>query len=199
MSSVLEEPAKAAVQLQHHREDYRLPPPIMRAGTHNFTLGHLVLAHTEKSDRKFWGDDPTPWLCGHRLPPFQRPAVWVEAQQVRFIESAWLGLHLGTYVVNRNDAWVGGKPHRTDLWLIDGQQRLRAIECYLDGVFEVFGYTWSQLNKVEHRRFESLSFAQSVVHESNEDVLRELYDRLNFGGTPHTEDQRAVKGRSERS
>jgi hypothetical protein len=37
-------------------DDFRLPEPIMRAGTHNFTLGHLVLAHTEKSDRKFWGD-----------------------------------------------------------------------------------------------------------------------------------------------
>lgn len=174
---------------------YRLPDPILRASVSNFSLGHLVFSRTSRSERDYWKDDTIEWICGHRLPPFQRPAVWSREQQIRFIESAWLGIHLGIYVVNRNDAWVKNRPHPMDLWLIDGQQRLRALDEYLGNLFPVFGFTWGELNRVEQRHFESVQFAQAIIHEADEDKLRLLYDRLNFGGVPHTEDQRATKPR----
>jgi hypothetical protein len=41
------------------------------------------------------------------------------------------------------------------------------------------------------RRFESIAFARSVTHVEDEHTLRELYNRLNFGGTPHTDTQKA--------
>jgi hypothetical protein len=171
-----------------------MPEPILRASTVNFPIGHLIHARGYYQEKDYWkGDTETVWLMGHRMPPFQRPAVWTAEQKVRFMESAWMGLHLGTYVVNRNDSWDEklGRPHRADLWLIDGQQRLRALEEYLDGAFPVFGYRWSQLPRHEQRRLDNTTFSQSTVHEGDEALLRELYDRLNFGGTPHTEDQRA--------
>lgn len=172
----------------------RIREPILRASVAQFGIGHLVFNERDSEKReKYWSHDTgTTWLCGYRMPPFQRATVWTTDQRVRFIESAWLGFHLGTYVVNRNDSWSGGKPHRTDLWLIDGQQRLRAIESYITSHFPVFGYYWHSLDLVEQRRFENVPFAQSTVHLGDEAVLRELYDRLNFGGTPHTEDQRAT-------
>lgn len=174
------------------KEEFRLPEPIMRGSALNFPLGHLVFELGNSDRRKYWGDDDgTEWICGHRLPPFQRPTVWLQDQKIRFIESAWLGLHLGTYVVNRNDKWVRNRPHPMDLWLIDGQQRLRALHDYLTDVFPVFNFRWSELNRLEQRRFESVPFSQLVVNEANEATLRVLYDRLNFGGTQHTEDQRA--------
>ncbi len=174
-------------------EPDRLPKPELRASVAQFGIGHLIHRRADSEKKDYWKDDTAEWLCGHRIPPFQRPAVWSQDQKVRFIESAWLGIHLGIYVVNRNDGWKNDRPHPMDLWLIDGQQRLRALDDYLGDVFPVFGYKWSELNKLERRRFESIPFAQATVHEANETKLRMLYDRLNFGGTPHTEDQRATK------
>lgn len=174
-----------------------MPEPLLRCSTSNFPVGHLVFKRTDSPhEREYWRGDTGPWLMGHRLPPFQRPPVWTREQSVRFLESAWMGLHLGTYVVNRCEKWmlVDGKPfkpHKTDLWLIDGQQRLRALDAYLSDEWPVFGYRWSELRRFEQRRFESVPFAQSTTHEDDEGVLRELYDRLNFGGTPHEESQRA--------
>lgn len=44
------------------------------------------------------------------------------------------------------------------------------------------------------RRFYRLSFPSIEVSASDEATLREIYDRLNFGGTPHTDEQRAGAG-----
>ena len=77
--------------------------------------------------------------------------------------------------------------------LIDGQQRLRSLERYLDGEFPVFGYRWSEVTIVDRRFFEmSTIFACYVTETEDEDYLRSYYDMTNFGGTAHTEDQRAA-------
>jgi hypothetical protein len=172
---------------------FRLPPPIMSGSTAQFSMGELVHRHTRQADYADVYDpsDPAEWLLGRRLPPFQRPAVWSVPQSIRFIESAWLGVHLGTYVVNRCDEFVGDYVHRTDGWIIDGQQRLRAVQGYITDAFPVFGLLYGDLNQVETRRFASIPFAASVITEKDEGKLRVLYDILNFGGTAHTEDQRA--------
>ena len=172
---------------------YLMPQPLLRATSMNFTLDHIEHSTDSRKEKVYWGEDDGPWLCGFRLPPFQRPAVWSCAQQVRFLESAWLGLHLGTYVVNRVDRWDHrlDKPHHMDLWLIDGQQRLRALSAYWQDEFPIFGHVWSALDKAERRRFGSYTFTQSVVHVEDEALARELYNRMNFGGTPHVEGQRA--------
>jgi len=79
------------------------------------------------------------------LPPFQRPAVWAQAQQIRFLESLWGGLPLGSYVWNRSyDA-------PTDGWLLDGQQRWGALIAYTADEFPVFGYRYSELSPPERR------------------------------------------------
>lgn len=170
-----------------------MPPPLLRATSTNFTIDHVEHQRDSLEEKAYWDESDGPWLCGFRMPPFQRAAVWDPEQQVRFLESAWLGLHLGTYVVNRVDKWSvrTGKPHRMDMWLLDGQQRLRALGAYWQDEFPVFGHTWSELGKVERRRLGSYTFTQSIVHIEDEALARELYNRLNFGGTPHTEDQRA--------
>jgi hypothetical protein len=177
-------------------EPFRLPEPIMRSSAANFTMGHLVLQHKASEAEIRPHHDPEGklnWLLGHVLPPFQRPAVWKRTQAIRFIESAWLGIHLGIYVVNRMDKWVRDRPHYTDLWLIDGQQRLRAIKSYLDGEFPVFGMRWTKLNRLERIRFENnVTFPCAILHEADEAKLRDLYNRLNFGGTPHKKSERAA-------
>jgi hypothetical protein len=141
-----------------------------------------------------WKDDPESenptgrrTIMGYVIPDWQRPLVWDESQMISFIESAWRGLPLGTYTYNRDYA---GSPY--DNLLIDGQQRLYALQCYLEDKFEVFGYRWSEITAVDRRFFSySTPFSSYIMDSSDEKILREYYTLMNFGGTTHTEDQRA--------
>lgn len=137
-------------------------------------------------------------LAGFFLPPFQRPAVWDATRKAAFIESAHLGIHLGTIVWNdSSDTMEGQRFHRTDRWLIDGQQRLTAIMGYVSDEFPVFAGTphehrWSELNDIERRTFGHIQIGSSRLRSADEIMLRRAYDRLNFGGVAHAEDQRAL-------
>lgn len=157
-------------------------------------LRAFVDAEMLQPDQKF--------VLGYPIPPFQRPLLWeVDTQQVRFIESAVLGLSLGTWVYNvaRDEPTVdipgaGQRFNIADHWVIDGQQRLHAIENFFNDRFPVFGLRWSEVDPVRQKRF--LHHAQFHAYETeitNIDVLRELYDRLNFGGTPHRPEDRATR------
>lgn len=127
--------------------------------------------------------------CGQFiLPPFQRPSTWTIEQKVALIESLWAGLPIGSLCVNVGTSYSDP----TSSWLIDGQQRCSAILEYVADAFPVHGYHWSEIEEVERR---SLRMTRIVtVYEtkySDEDKLRDIYNRLAFGGTPHTEEQRA--------
>lgn len=115
------------------------------------------------------------------IPPFQRPAVWTRAQEIRLIESLWGGLPIGTCVVN-----FTGYPHPTDGWLLDGQQRWRAIYAYVADEFPVLGYRYSELSVIDHRGFEMATvFPELQTRMVTEAECRDVYDRLAYGGTPH--------------
>jgi hypothetical protein len=174
-----------------------MPEPLFRAATSDFSIDHLLFERDEQPKRAKLYPEST-WLLGQRIPPFQRPLVWTERQKIRFIESAWTGLHLGTYVVNRLEIRNDGRAEPVDRWLIDGQQRLSAIADYANDAFPVFGAKFSEITPAERRRFEQVSFPCSVTRLRDENALRDLYDRLNFGGTPHEENQRAVNGEGDR-
>ena len=75
--------------------------------------------------------------------------------------------------------------------VIDGQQRLKAIEDYLNDRFEVFGYKYSDLDVLDHRDFENIPFPCRVLHVWDEQELRDTYNRLNFGGVAHNDDEKA--------
>jgi hypothetical protein len=113
------------------------------------------------------------------LPAFQ-PPVWTEAQRVRFIESCWMRLPIGAFVFN--DA----PGTRFDQWLLDGQQRVGAALAYMADEFPVFGHLFSELTEVDHRIWDmSISFPCRRTNLKDEAMLREVYDRLAYGGTPH--------------
>lgn len=132
-------------------------------------------------------DERRPLRAGERklgrfvLPPFQRPPVWTETQKVRFIESCWLGLPIGAYVVN-----AGRYQSPFDLWLIDGQQRVTAVLNYMAGAFPVYGHRYGDLPKVDKRRWEwGMVFPKLETQIEDEAELHEVYSRLAYGGTPH--------------
>jgi len=164
----------------------RVMPERMRLGEY--------LQTTMLSPIHHWREDKTPNNHGYRtvmgyfMPTWQRGLVWTEAQQVKLIESAWLGLNIGTYTFNRSRNHGGP----LDNLLIDGQQRLWAIQRYLSDEFPVFGCKWSEVTDADRRSFEfSRHFSSYITQSDDEEYLRSYYNTMNFGGTAHKEDERA--------
>lgn len=163
--------------------DRKMPPQIKLGNPSNSTVGQLLL---------FYEEPPFGYLEGFRtamglkLPVWQRPLVWTEKQSIRFLESLWLGLPVGTYSYNL-DIDSG----ELDGILIDGQQRLWALQQYVEDKFPVFGHRWSEVTKLDRRLFRSTSFPSYRVETKDEQYLKDYYNRMNFGGVAHTEDQRA--------
>jgi uncharacterized protein with ParB-like and HNH nuclease domain len=149
----------------------------------DFCIGEAML-HYENDD------DPNPLglkrIMGFFIPEWQRPLVWSHEQNVSLIESLWYGIPIGTYTYNR---LYGSKQNNI---LIDGQQRMNAIELYLNDEFPVFGYRWSETTILDKRRFRhSCHFPCYITKSDDEQYLRNYYNLMNFSGTQHTEDQRA--------
>lgn len=152
-------------------------------------------------------------LFGYFLPEWQREFCWTEDQQIRFIESCYLGYSLGSIVVNGGEkAWFT----KYDKLLLDGQQRLTTIKNYLDNKFPVFGcyfeevwngqaiypegwYTWqhpgeSKKQLTPRNHLFQISIPMIEISSVDDDELKEIYIRMNFGGTSHTEsDLKKVK------
>lgn len=145
-----------------------------------------------------------PWadrfVCGMPLAPWQRPVVWDDHMQSRFIDALWACVDTGSYMVN---AWVEFTGRGLEMCylsdiVIDGQQRLTSIERYfndeipataIDGKKLLF----SEITEVDCRFFKNRIFPRASIVTNDEQVLREAYDMRAFGGVRHTEDQRAVK------
>lgn len=131
-------------------------------------------------------------IFGFRFPDWQRPAVWTMEQKVRFIESCYLGLDIGRFVFT--EANYSGFQGPLDNLLLDGQQRLGAIQDYLAGAFEVFGLRFLDLDERDQRRFRRLLLPSVFIEVDapwgertvDEALLKELYVRMNYGGTPHS-------------
>lgn len=189
----------------------RMPKSEIKTNTAPRTV-HELMARLEDATknpevlraRYPWADR---FVLGYPLPSWQRPPVWSLDQKVRFITSMWLDVDVGSYLVNDVVRFeqVDGKEvdvlsEFSDV-LLDGQQRLTAIEEYFLGVFPVpdqdsVPVFWQDLCTVERRFFGNKCFSRSIVHCWDETELRRIYDLRSFGGTAHTEDQRALKAKS---
>jgi hypothetical protein len=169
----------------------KIPASNYRPSTLAFSLDNLYQEDREHRLKYYAGES---FLFQYRIPPFQRAVVWTEEQCIKFIESAYRGYNLGTYTVNKLE-WVGkghdAHPHPYDAWLLDGLQRLTAIQKYYADAFKVFGFFWSELDKIDQCRFHNASLPCAHVSLKSLAELKEIYNALNFGGTPHTEEERA--------
>lgn len=161
-----------------------LPTPILEGAQRSYSISTLWEAthalKTQDSERQ---------LLGLVLPPWQRPSVWTDQQQIRFLEGIFLGLGTGFYVVNGRDYEMDGTEMAMSGWLIDGQQRITSIARFVSGELSVFdGIRYADLSKAEQRRrFNNVIFpCIELEYQPDENLLKELYRRLNFSGTAHT-------------
>lgn len=102
----------------------------------------------------------------------------------------WSRMPLPAYVFNQSDEL--NSP--TDEWLIDGQQRWSAVFEYVDDRFPVMGYYWNEVSEVDRRFFMNRPWTCIRTAYTDESVLRDIYDRLAYGGTPHDPSDREVVG-----
>jgi hypothetical protein len=166
----------------------------------NFNIQHLLLLKEKYeadplSYMKFSIDRN--WLMGHAVPPFQRPIVWGEDRMIAFIETLVMKGDPGTYSFHTSDKHEktadGREYFPRDMWLLDGQQRLTALDRFFDGEFPVYGLFWSEVAADRKRGFlMGTNFSAYEVRNKSELELRELYDLKNFGGIAHEEHQRAI-------
>ena len=125
------------------------------------------------------------YVCGYPIPDIQRRVVWDIDKQIKFIESAWKGLPLGTYTIHEIDLHHCGTPKRFSGWLIDGQQRLTSIQNYFDDVFPIFGAYWSELEDNYKNKFTGIKFSVYRAELWDINLIKELYEILSYGGVNH--------------
>lgn len=125
---------------------------------------------------------------------FQRSFVWTKPQMDKFIESLLLGYPVpGIFLVQQTDR---------KYLVLDGQQRLRTLEAFYDGVVnkkefalqgvadQFKGLTYKSLDD-ERRRLLDNTFIQATIVQTDGtatslDAIYQIFERLNTGGTQLT-------------
>lgn len=183
----------------------RMPRASLDANTSPRCIAELISRFEDytRDTAKFRAEYPwaSRFVMGYPLPDWQRDLVWTPEQNVRFITSLWEEIDVGSYMVNDQFEFdTKTKSFRlfSDV-LIDGQQRLTALQGYLLGEFAVpdaegVPCYWHELSKVERRFFSNKIFPRATVKTWDEDLLRKAYDLRSFGGTAHKESERASRG-----
>jgi hypothetical protein len=184
----------------------RMPSDELGANVLNVCVSELLL-RLELFTTGEEGPHMYPWATrfamGYPLPRWQRELKWDNEQKVRFIESIWAGVDVGSHLVNNVHEFEGsGKTLRYREFsqvLLDGQQRLTALEDYVYNRFAVpdaqgVPRFWCELSRAERRRFGTFHFAQATITSYDEELLVRAYNLRALGGTPHEESERASVG-----
>jgi len=128
------------------------------------------------------------------IPPFQRAYVWNISQASRFIESLLLGLPVPGIFLSREDK-------SNKLLVIDGQQRLRSLQYFYEGIFsntgkefslqgvqkQFDGLTYKTLTPEDRRRLDDSIIHATIIRQEqpsdDESSIYYIFERLNTGGT----------------
>jgi hypothetical protein len=128
---------------------------------------------------------------------YQRGHVWTHEQRRNLIKSLLEGLPIGAVFLNERSIME-------PIVVIDGKQRLETIRMFVNNEFSIPAnwvdtmgvtgelVTWDDLTQLQRRRCDNhwtvATYTSKLKTEAEE---RELFNRVNFGGTPHNETERA--------
>lgn len=126
------------------------------------------------------------------IPDYQREMVWTPKQQSRFIESILIKLPVPFIFA----ADVGEGDREGALEIIDGSQRIRTLDNFISNRLELvglkkltqaIGMRFSDFSKPRQMRFKRTAVRViELTEKADEDARREMFDRLNSGGTKLT-------------
>ncbi len=123
---------------------------------------------------------------------FQRRFVWSRPQMDRFIESLLLGLPVpGVFLVRERS---------NVLLVLDGQQRLKTLQAYYEGVHagreyrlkhvqdDFIGKSYQELDDEDRRRLDDSIVHATVLRQEHptgsQNSIYSIFERLNTGGSP---------------
>lgn len=165
-----------------------------------FSIGEIHSAWLRFTEGEVKVRREYPWaerfVCGLPLPYFQRGMKWSSAQKVKLIQSLWFGIDIGSYIVTYGTMYQGVMLRYSDM-VIDGQQRLSAIEDYFAdrlAVPDTQGKPrlFSEITETDQRFFRTRIFSKVTVESRDLEYLKKLYNLMAFGGVTHEESERAV-------
>ena len=127
------------------------------------------------------------------IPPFQREFVWSHTQASRFIESLLIGLPVpGIFMFK--------EPDSRKLMVVDGQQRLRTLQCFHDGILrgrefsllgvseEFSGKSYRSLTDEDRRDLDDSILHATIFQQdqpsNDRSSIYSIFERLNTGGIP---------------
>jgi len=168
----------------------RIPKAAIRLYIGSTTIHSLITSSTTELDY--------PWakrMVGRfPMPEFQRQSVWTTEQDISFIESVFYGYDLGSVIINAykysNNGPKDTLAEFSDI-LIDGQQRVNALNRYIKNEFSVFGLFWKELTRIEKRDFRERPIGIRRCECYDEQLLKDLYNHHNFSGVKHKASERA--------
>ncbi len=131
------------------------------------------------------------------IPKYQRKFVWTIFQQSKFIESLILGLPV-PYIFAADS-----KENEGRLEIVDGSQRIRTLEAFLNNKFVLTGL--KKLDKLNGFKFEDFPLSRqrrfkrktvrliALTDKATREVRKEMFERIN--STPTTlSDMESRKG-----
>lgn len=132
------------------------------------------------------------------IPDFQRRYVWPPKKSSRLIESFLLGLPVPQVFLYREE-------ESQDLLVVDGQQRLRTVNYFINGKFddesefylrgvkpEWEGKNYSTLQENDRRKLNNYILRATIfeqVDPKDNTSIFEIFERLNTGGMPLNEQE----------
>lgn len=120
-------------------------------------------------------------------PDYQRDHAWTREQQIAYIEWVLMGGESGKTIHWNSKNWQR-RGEINPIELVDGLQRLTAVQSFLAAQFTVFGYPVSEIIETgEFRENGNFLFRVSSL-ETRAEVLQ-MYLAINRGGTPHSKEE----------
>ena len=122
------------------------------------------------------------------IPDYQREMIWKEEQQSRFIESILLNLPIPYLYVA--DVTKGENEGRLEI--VDGSQRIRTLVRFMSNdlkldkleiLNKLDGFYFEDLPLARQLRFKRKTLRMIEMIEVDEEARRQMFDRLNSGGT----------------
>lgn len=132
------------------------------------------------------------------IPQFQRRYVWNIKKASKLIESFLLGLPVPQVFLYRED-------ESQNLLVVDGQQRLKTINYFFNGIFEddkVFkltgvkeeweGKRFQELEEADRRKLKNYILRANIFEQTDpqdDTSVYEIFERLNTGGVALTQQE----------
>ena len=121
-------------------------------------------------------------------PDFQRGHVWIEEQQIAFVESVLKGGAKNARVIYLNNPnWMryNYRPYE-DFVCVDGLQRYTAIKKFINNEIKIFGYYYKEFEDSLRMKHDMRINVNDLPTKRN---VLQWYIEHNSGGTIHTEEE----------